>query len=129
MILICVNDAIGPAEESAGGTDIDARGVGAVIAAQNGKISPHVRKGPFFDALYPGAETAKWNIVLRFACHGASMAADTAPVIDDEAIAHERIPRKIRNGSPACGIFGVYLLQNSFATFPHYGLRIPDYTR
>jgi hypothetical protein len=70
------------------GTDIDTRGFSAMIAPENGKISPAVGKGSLFNILHPGAIHTERHLVFGFACDRACMASDTFPGIDNKTVIH-----------------------------------------
>lgn len=59
-----------------------------MIAACNLKHPARVRKRTFLHILDPGAVHAQRYMVFGLAGHGAGMATDALPVIDDEAVLH-----------------------------------------
>ena len=54
----------------------------------------------FLDVFDPSAENTDRHSVLFFAGHGAGMAADTAIVIDDEAVAHAFLAPSLTSTTP-----------------------------
>jgi hypothetical protein len=60
-----------------------------MIATHNRKQSPCVRKLAFFDVFNPRPIDSDGNLMLRFASHRASMAADTFAVVYDESKIHK----------------------------------------
>ena len=87
-----VHDAVAPPVERDGGADRDARGVVAVVAAEDREVAPGVRIVSTLDVLHPCAEGAERNAILFLARHGAGVATDALPLIDDEPVAHARVP-------------------------------------
>src|SRR5262245_59735840 len=82
-VVVDVHDAVGPLMHGPGGTDIDARGLGAVIAAQDSKMTPGRGETSDFNVLDPGAEDAQRDVVFGFASRGAGVASDAARLVDD----------------------------------------------
>ena len=83
-----IDDTVIEVVEGTGRADIHA-GRGLTV------IAPQYRKEPFgyrvftcFHIFHPSSVHTDWNLVLRFACHRASMAADAFAVIYEKAEVH-----------------------------------------
>src|SRR5690606_23827719 len=85
-VAVDVHDAVGPFLQSVDRADLDARGVGAVVAAEHGEVAADVGITPLLDVLDRRAEVADGHAVLGFAGDGAGVAADAGVVVDEEAI-------------------------------------------
>lgn len=59
-----------------------------MIATHYAKQSPRIRKLAFFDVFNPRPINPDGNLMLRFASHRASVAADTFAVVYDETKIH-----------------------------------------
>jgi hypothetical protein len=59
-----------------------------MIATHYRKQSPRIRKFAFFDVFNPRPINSDGNLMLRFASHRASVAADTFAVVYDETKIH-----------------------------------------
>jgi hypothetical protein len=83
-----VDDPVGSDEECLGGAALDARCVGAVIAAQDRHFAGGVGEGALFDIFHPRPELAYRDVVLGLAGHRAGVAANAGPLINGESVAH-----------------------------------------
>ena len=61
-----------------------------MIAARHLKHAPRARELSLFHVLDPGAIHAQGHVILGLARHGTGMAANAFPVIDDEAVSHNK---------------------------------------
>jgi hypothetical protein len=93
MVLVEVDDPVLTVKKCARGADAYTGSVFAVVAAQNGEVAPHIRKGSLLDVLNPGAKVPQRNLVFCFAGDRAGVASDAAPIINDEAIVHDFNPK------------------------------------
>jgi hypothetical protein len=69
-----------------------------VITARHLKHAPRARELSLFHVLDPGAIYAQGHVILGLARNGAGMAADAFPVIDDEAVSHDKaclVPKRL----------------------------------
>jgi hypothetical protein len=86
--MVEVDDAVGPPKQRHRRADLDARRVVAMIAAQHREVAARVGVAPLLDVLHPGAIHADGDVMLFFASHGASVAADAAVLVDEKAVTH-----------------------------------------
>jgi len=89
-LIVEVYDAIGTAEEGAGGADLNAGSVIAVVTSHDPEVAAAVGKFALLDVFDPGAKHAQRDLVLFLARHGTGVTADTSVLIDDESVAHEK---------------------------------------
>jgi len=86
-----INDAIGSAKEGYGGADLDARGVIAVVAPEDAKVTFSIGKLAFLDVFDPGPIDSNRDIVLFLAGYRAGMTANATVLIDNKTVAHPRV--------------------------------------
>lgn len=80
------DNAVFPLVHGFDGTDADAGGVGAVVAACNLEVAAVVGERAGFDIFDPSTINTKRNFVLAFAGSRTGMAANTFAVINNEAV-------------------------------------------
>jgi hypothetical protein len=83
-----INDSVLAGKKRRHGTNLDARRVGAVIAAHYREKAARVGKTSLFDVFHPRSIDADWNFVFRFARDRAGMTADTLAVVYDKTVIH-----------------------------------------
>ena len=86
-----IDDTVGPPEEGAGGADLDARGILAVVAALDEEVPPGIGELSFFDIFHPCPEDANGNVVFRFASDSTGVTADAPPLVDDKTVPHSSL--------------------------------------
>jgi hypothetical protein len=91
--IVEVYDAIGTAEEGAGGADLNAGSVIAVVTSHDPEVAAAVGKFALLDVFHPRAKHTQRDLVLFLARHGTGVTADTSVLIDDEPVAHEKKAR------------------------------------
>ena len=74
--------------EGACGADLDARGVFAMIAAEDAEMTARIRERALFDVFDPGAEDADGDLMLFLAGHRAGVTPDTSVLVDDKTVWH-----------------------------------------
>src|SRR5580704_12119724 len=87
-----IDNAIVALEQRAGGANLDARRLVAMIAAHHAEVAAAVGEGALFYVLDPGAEDSDRDLVLILAGNGACMASDASVLVDNEAVTHARVP-------------------------------------
>ena len=85
---IDVHDAVRALVERRDRTDLDARRIRALIAAQHREVAAHLRERADLGVLHPGAEIAQGDVVLGLAGDRAGVASDATRVVDDETQLH-----------------------------------------
>jgi hypothetical protein len=85
-IVVEIDDAVVTAKECARRTYFNAGRIVAMVATHHAEMAAGMRKLTLFDVLDPGAEDAKRNVVFFLASDCARVTADTAVVIDYEAV-------------------------------------------
>jgi hypothetical protein len=95
-----INDTVRPPVQGAGGTDLGARRVIAMVAPHHPEVARAVGKLTLFDMLHPSAKYAHRHLVLLFAGDRAGMTPNTPILIDDKSVSHlltfrsHRMPKK-----------------------------------
>ena len=87
-IVIEIDHAVLSLVERHGGTDLDARSIGAVIAAKHCSRTLGLGKLAVLDPLHPGAKRAQRHVVFGLAGNRAGVATDTGVLIENEAVVH-----------------------------------------
>jgi hypothetical protein len=72
------------------GANVNARRIGAVIAARDLEKAARVGEHTFFGVLYPRAIDAERNLILGFARRRACVTTDTLAIVNQESIIHWR---------------------------------------
>jgi hypothetical protein len=88
-----IDDAVVTAKECARRAYVNAGRIVAMVAAHHAEMAAGVRKLTLFDVLDPGTENAKRDVVLFLASDCARVTADTAVVINYEAVPQFASPR------------------------------------
>lgn len=96
--IVKIDDAVLSCKQCRDGTDLDARRIGAMVAAHNRKEPARVRKRPLLNVLDPRAIHANRNLVFRLACNSTGVAADTFSVVDYESKIHLQDFTKLLRG-------------------------------
>lgn len=86
--VVKINDSVLACKQRRHRTDLDARRIGAVIAAHHAEQPSRIGKLALLDVFDPSAVHADRHLVLGLTCHGARVAADTLSVVDDKAVVH-----------------------------------------
>ena len=87
-IVIEVHDPVASGEECSGGANLRTGRVLAMIAPVDAELPCGIWEGPFLDVLDMGPVDSYRNVMLRLACHCASVASDTSLVVDYESVVH-----------------------------------------
>ena len=85
-VAVEIDDAVGPLVEGAGGADVHARRLLALIAEDRQEQALRVRKRALLDRLHPAAIDANGNVVFGLARDRARVAADAFLQIDHEPV-------------------------------------------
>ena len=83
-----INDSVFAGKKRRHRTNLDARRVGAMIAAHHRKQSSRVGESSFFDVFNPRSINAERNVVFRFAGDGAGVATNAFAVINYKTKIH-----------------------------------------
>lgn len=86
--IIEIDDTVFAGEKCGNRADLDARGIGAVIATHHRKKPPRIGESSFFNIFDPRAVDPDGDFMLGFTRNSTGMTADTLSVIDDEAKIH-----------------------------------------
>jgi hypothetical protein len=86
--VIEVDDTVGSAKKSDGGTNLNAGSVVAVVAAEHREVPPRIRVAALFNILHPCAVYSHRDVVLFLAGHRAGVTADATVLIDNKSVAH-----------------------------------------
>jgi len=86
--VVKIYDAVFACVKCRYGANFDARSISTMITAHYRKQSSRIGKFAFFDVFNPRPINSDGNLMLRFACHRASVATDALAVINDESEVH-----------------------------------------